>query len=120
MGTHTIGVLITFVAVMIAWVPFRATSMSATKNIWSGMIGLNGSEGDSTTLGWYVVGLVIIWALPNTQQWLSKYSPAWDKVAVIERFSWQPNRVLAIITGIIFAASVVYFKKNSQFLYFQF
>ncbi len=118
--THTIGVLITFIAVMIAWVPFRATSMSATQNIWYGMIGLNGHEGDSTTLGWYIAGLLIIWALPNTQQWLSKYAPAWDNVAVMERFSWKPGRALAIITGIIFAASVVYFKKNSQFLYFQF
>ena len=118
--THTIGVLITFIAVMIAWVPFRATSMSATQNIWYGMVGLNGHEGDSTTLGWYFTGLLIIWALPNTQQWLSKYAPAWDNVAVMERFSWKPGRALAIITGIIFAASVVYFKKNSQFLYFQF
>ena len=31
-GTHAIGVLITFIAVMIAWVPFRAASMSATSD----------------------------------------------------------------------------------------
>jgi hypothetical protein len=28
--------------------------------------------------------------------------------------------VLGIIMGLVFAASVLYFKKNSQFLYFQF
>lgn len=121
--THAVSVVITFIAVMIAWVPFRATSMSATINIWKGMIGLNGNLGDKTTLGLYLLGLIIIWALPNTQQWLSKYSPAWDDVVVRginPRFLWQPSRVLGIITGLIFAASVLYFKKNSQFLYFQF
>ena len=33
---------ITFFAIVIAWVPFRATTMEGTKNIWMGMLGLNG------------------------------------------------------------------------------
>ncbi len=121
--THAASVFITFIAVMIAWVPFRATSMSATINIWKGMAGLNGNLGDKTRLGLYLLGLIIIWALPNTQQWLSKYSPAWDDVTssgINARFIWHPSRALGIIMGLVFAASVLYFKKNSQFLYFQF
>lgn len=112
--------VLTFISVMIAWVPFRATSIEAVKNIWFGMAGMNGTGGDSTTLFWYIIGLVIIWALPNTQEWLGKYSTAVDSEQVDLMLQWNPTKGYAIIVGLIFAVSVVYFKKNSQFLYFQF
>jgi len=34
--------LITFLAVILAWVPFRAETLQGTINIWKGMLGLNG------------------------------------------------------------------------------
>jgi alginate O-acetyltransferase complex protein AlgI len=117
---YVFGALITFFAVMVAWVPFRAVNMETTMNIWRGMVGVNGTEGDSTTLGLYIIGLLIVWVMPNTQEWMGRYSPAWDEVAVRSRFAWRPARVFAVLTGVLFALSVVYFKKNSQFLYFQF
>jgi len=35
--------LLTFVAVVFAWVPFRATSYEGTINMWRGMLGWNGA-----------------------------------------------------------------------------
>lgn len=114
------GGLLTFVAVMVAWVPFRAATPEATWYIWSGMLGLNGTGGDSTSLGWYAVGLLVIWGFPNSQQWLGRHSPAIEQVAPAGRFQWSPRKGIAILMGLLFAFSVVYFRKNSQFLYYQF
>lgn len=144
-----VGVLLTFVAVVFAWVPFRATNMQATEAIWQGMIGMNGislhqslaakfgpllGEGvnflgfmpgvvlsfDQVAL-WLALGLVIIWAMPNTQQWLAKYSPAWEEVKAGRYLvNWQPTKVMGIFMGVVFTIAVLFFKKNSPFLYFQF
>lgn len=147
--THAVSVVITFIAIIIAWVPFRAASTSATMTILKGMAGLNGISLPVALIGWFgkylsayvqfkgltpinnfngievwtwlPVGLLIVWSMPNTQQWLSRYSPAWDNVSISGfRSLWRPSRSLGIIMGLIFAVSVLYFKKNSQFLYFQF
>ncbi len=142
------SVLLTFILVVIAWVPFRATSLEATLGIWSGMAGFNGISlpvsltgmlerhlsgfvvfsgvplGASVTvwhaLFWLPAGLAIAWFLPNSQEWLSRYAPAWDVVRGHPRFSWQPSRAMAVAIGVVFAVSVLYFRKNSAFLYFQF
>jgi len=145
---HGLCVLITFVVVVIAWVPFRATSLDATFAIWNGMVGLNGLSLPETLSGrlaafagtarfggafpglpiitgevllWLPLGLAIIWALPNTQQWLANYAPAWDYVKYkASVLSWKPTRAFGLLIGFAFAASVLSFTKNSPFLYFQF
>ena len=125
--THAAGVVVTFLAVMIAWVPFRAASREATAIIWYGMLGFNGifpasiaECASNTTLAWLFVGLCVIWGMPNSQQWLSNYSPAWDRVSGYSGFTWRPSKLFAITAGFLFALSVLFFTKNSQFLYFQF
>jgi alginate O-acetyltransferase complex protein AlgI len=140
---------LTFTAVIVAWVPFRSESLEATLNIWRGMLGLNGLTlpaalapflpeilRDSASFAgfmpelrasttsiflWITTGLLIVWCLPNTQQWLALYAPAWDAVAVYSRrLTWKPSAAYGLALGIIFAASVMLFKKNSPFLYYQF
>ncbi len=63
-----IGWLITFIAVIFAWVPFRATSVEGTKNIWLGMIGYNGVSLESSTLR----------ALGGVGEWLREKGVAFD------------------------------------------
>jgi D-alanyl-lipoteichoic acid acyltransferase DltB (MBOAT superfamily) len=140
---------ITFIAVVVAWVPFRSDNLQTALSIWSGMLGLNGltlpaalapllpevlrdstsytgffPELRATTISiliWMTVGLTIVWCLPNTQQWLAYYAPAWDKVATCpRRVAWRPTAVYGFAIGIIFALSVMLFQKNSPFLYYQF
>jgi len=146
--SHHAGVLLTFIAVIIAWVPFRATHFEGTLRMLEGMAGINGIPlptalepflspwlGQSTTFAdlrcgtlsldkaliWITSGLLIVWTLPNTQQWLVNYSPAWNTVvSSSSRLAWRPNRSFAVIMGLLFAVSVLAFKKNSPFLYFRF
>ena len=146
---RALGVGLTFTAVVVAWVPFRSESLQASLNIWSGMLGLNGLTlpaalapfvpellRDSTSFAgfmpelrastlsiflWVTTGLTIVWCLPNTQQWLALYAPAWDAVATdSRRLTWKPSAAYGFALGIIFAISVMLFKKNSPFLYYQF
>lgn len=42
--------LVTFIAVVFAWVPFRSTSLQATWEMWQGMVGINGVALPENTL----------------------------------------------------------------------
>ena len=144
---RVIAVLITFTAVVIAWVPFRAANMEVAISLWSGMVGLHGISfpgslasrlawlgewGEFTGLVpmagldtkdvamWLFVGLFAIWALPNTQQWLAAFAPAWDAVRSSSRLAWRPTRRHAVLVGAIFAVSLLSITRVSEFLYFQF
>ncbi|SEA15565.1 MBOAT family protein [Variovorax sp. YR216] len=145
---HALCVLLTFTVVVVAWVPFRAESLHAALVLWNGMIGLNGVSLPESLAGrlpaefgsfrfdgafpglpiitgevliWVPIGLGVIWVLPNSQQWLASYAPAWDVVKYrASAISWRPTRAFGVVAGLLFAASVVSFTRNSPFLYFQF
>jgi hypothetical protein len=97
--------LLTFVAVVIAWVPFRASTMAGAVRILSGMVGGNGISlpnaigarigslrsvleqyGIDFTLGggsefvgtWSWIGalFLVVRFLPNTQELLGRFEPA--------------------------------------------
>lgn len=99
------GVLLTFIAVVIAWVPFRAESIAIAQLILDGMMGLNGvtlpihyaqllggavehlsefgitfgaltSYGGGVQLLWIAGCLVFVWVLPNTQELFRFNRPA--------------------------------------------
>jgi alginate O-acetyltransferase complex protein AlgI len=143
-----IGVLITFLAVAIAWVPFRSADIATAAIMLKAMLGGSGLSlsqstapfisailGDYVTFSgfapqtflpsksmtvWVPIGLVFVWAFPNTQELMAKFSPAWQEVIYLKRYSWVPSRRSGIFVGLVFAATVIAFKKNSPFLYFQF
>jgi alginate O-acetyltransferase complex protein AlgI len=100
----------TFLAVVVAWVFFRAENFHSATTILKGMIGLNGvglpedyamllgplapwltSAGVTfqpsmplyfglAELGWIAVSLAIVWFLPNTQEIMQRYRPALNVV----------------------------------------
>jgi alginate O-acetyltransferase complex protein AlgI len=97
---------LTIMAVIVAWVPFRATSMEGVSNLFSGLVGLNGIHlspfflvnfgiikewalqnyviiqemfrfGDMKNLLVWLLSLMIISTLlPNTQQIMKSFDPA--------------------------------------------
>ena len=100
----SLGRLITFLAVVVAWVFFRAENMKAVGIMLKGMVGANGVSLPPFLSGrlaflqnwgirfdslmpnlevnpWYALSgifflLLIAWCIPNTQQWMAQYSPA--------------------------------------------
>ncbi len=132
------GWAVTFVCVNVAWVFFRAESVSRAVSIVKGMAGLNGVIVKSRHLPGFlvealaavhipVVGRVASWhyfaphernmillvtvialAMPNTWEWVH---------SSVER---RPTRRTAIFIGAVLCVSVLFLGKVNEFLYFQF
>jgi alginate O-acetyltransferase complex protein AlgI len=83
---RTASRFITFLAVAVAWVFFRAESWGDAFAILEGLIGLNGLSNEALGGGlldpMIYAGLlffcVLVWFAPNTQQLLARHDPALD------------------------------------------
>jgi D-alanyl-lipoteichoic acid acyltransferase DltB (MBOAT superfamily) len=111
---------LTFCAVMLAWVPFRAPDMSTAVEIWSGMAGLHGM-GLPRAMGgpglqWISasgIGLPVLvaasmtaWFAPNTRQLLERH--------------WQGSLRHAGAVAVLLLVCVFSLHRPTEFLYFQF
>lgn len=127
------GRTVTFAAVVIAWVPFRAESFAAA---WRMLGAMAGREGLGTSLPAFrragllasdhgyplLVALATLWAavwlLPNTQEFVDRRRVALDAAGD----AWAPSRATALVVGtmIFFVLAALVREVPSEFLYFQF
>jgi len=142
------GVGLTFLCVVVAWVFFRANHFSTAGHILLGMAGRNGivsAHGSLHSLNFagglpllffanvdsfqvltsLVPALAIIWALPNTQEWMQLVETMRPRrlLSLEPLLQWQPARWWTwAVFGVIFAVSLLTLSagKPSEFLYFQF
>jgi hypothetical protein len=99
------NVVLTFLAIVVAWVPFRADSMATANVLFASMLGVNGimlpshyaqlfggvvgrmsefgvtfgamtAYGGGWQLIWISACLSFVWLLPNTQELMRFYRPA--------------------------------------------
>jgi len=118
---------ITFLAVLFAWVMFRAADLDSALLLWAAMLGHGAANDAAITLkSWAGVVLLlgIAWFWPNTQEVMARFRPALDSHAVQPaRWTWRPSLIAAIAVTAI-AAPALYFilftDRVSDFLYFQF
>ena len=126
--------ILTFLAVVAAWVVFRADSLGGAVNILNGMAGLHGATIPPALaeIRWheayyYVVALLaLVWLAPNTVQIfrtlpetqddrnLEDQTPSWLMV------KWQANRWWAYSLAFLAVASLANMTEISEFLYFRF
>jgi alginate O-acetyltransferase complex protein AlgI len=123
--------LITFTAVVVAWVFFRAESLDGAVRILSAM---SGGNGFSLSAPWtdgprmLTMLLLLAWYTPNTQQMMARYAPAFEtykgeiKAWKFVWLQWRPTLLFAIITAVVFMVSVkkIITVPDSIFLYFNF
>ena len=139
---------ITFLAVVIAWVFFRADSFTGAIQILKGMAGYNGATlpikyaakwgefgtwlvqhglrfDDNLFKGWKEVGqifwcMLIVWLLPNSQTFLRTYDVTVSEFSEKSRLTFGAN----VITLLLFAGTLIYcfvhLAQVSEFLYFRF
>ena len=140
--------LLTFLAVVVAWVLFRADSVDAALTIWSGMAGLNGIELPLRlaallgplqsvgvvfvptpltdlliTLAWLGALLVGVWTLPTAYGWLAAYEPALNTAdaKAPKRLAWRPTMLWAMVVGgLLIVALAQLSGGESEFLYYEF
>lgn len=144
-----IAFLLTYLAVVIAWVFFRAESFDAALSILQSMLGFNSISlpeslqitnavfngdwllfeganihGGYWAVFWVVIASFITWFLPNTQQLITQFSDNLsDKSTSFgNTLIWQPNIIWALLLSLLASASLimVIIGRNSEFLYFQF
>ena len=128
---------VTLLAVMLAWVPFRAETWDGTLAIYGALLSMPSLDVMPPNLGpaalWCLAALAIAWFLPNTQQVMARVEPAyrygmqtlqdegvpWLMRTLAAAF-WRPNLRWAMATGFLFALAVMSLNRISEFLYFQF
>ena len=130
-----LGRLLTFLAVVVAWVLFRAESLDGATNVLAGMIGAHGLHMPSVLaeLKWdeayrqIALLLVIVWLAPNTVEVFATGTPSpsassADAGPPPGRFSlrWRPNRRCAYTIALIAVAALANMTEISEFLYFRF
>ena len=129
---RTLAWSLTFIAVVVAWVFFRAKSFDAAISILLSMSGLNGVSPTpnnnlanwSNGLTWLSIFAVIAWFAPNTQQLMGRYRPvyqtAFSEWRPIRILWWRPTVAWALVIALIAVFSITGLTKKSEFLYFQF
>lgn len=147
-GRYT-GMTITFLAVVVAWVCFRAPDFHTAQSMVASMMGLNGVvlpgrsllspelAGAIESFGihfgpatlfyglesiwvWIAVLWAVAWFAPNSQQILAAHHPVLEEVEYKGWLRWQPNKAWLIIVVMILLYSITEMEKVSEFLYFQF
>ena len=133
---HGASVLLTFSCVVVSMVFFRSASVAQALSILAGMSGLHSLAsvtvpatlagfGFRRSFAQIAAGLVIVWALPNTQQILTRFKPslqqtAWNQTGVPKPFRWSPTAGWAVATGVLLFFVLVELQQPSTFLYFRF
>jgi alginate O-acetyltransferase complex protein AlgI len=135
-----LAIALTFVATVVAWVLFRATSFAAATHMLAAMIGSGGVGDPGTVLGvaygaalyggideTAALGVIALatFLAPNTQQIMAKFAPALPNALTKDMhparmIAWraQPVWAFAMIAALLVALSRM--SGVSPFLYYQF
>ena len=125
---------ITFLAVALAWVFFRAESFTTSHHILKSLVSadfsLTSQLYTSASLNhlFVLLGITsfIVFIAPNSQQLLHQYQPALETYpGEIEPYSyrflqWSPNAFTAALCAIMTMLSLLAFGHISEFLYYKF
>jgi alginate O-acetyltransferase complex protein AlgI len=148
-----LALLLTFGCVVVAWVLFRAADFPSAWRMLTAMFGggkglvlpdvglrLLGGQISGSAWSWgHVTGfneavlwlppcLLIVWLLPNAQQFFgaarvaiaSRRERDAASPAAPARLSWRPHWAMAAVLGLLCAAAVTSLHRVSEFLYYQF
>lgn len=125
--------LITFIAVVVAWVGFRAVTLGGNLSILSSMFGLKGlgdMMADLATLdikfwAFLISGFTIALAMPNMAQIFGNVRATYEehgaaKVFGLITISYKPNLIWTMVMAVIAAIAVFYLSPTTEFLYWAF
>jgi alginate O-acetyltransferase complex protein AlgI len=103
--------LVTLVAVLVAWVPFRVTGLSATIDFWGALFSTNGGNaisGASTIVIPLVLGFIWLYSEPRTR--FADDVVSVNKVSVMRIF----------LLGLLLMVSIAMHGNTTDFLYARF
>lgn len=135
-------VLWTTAAFVVSAALFRSVTVSGALRLGSALVGAQGETLFASRvfrglglrpergLYWIVAGLVIVWGLPNTQQIMGRFRPAFEyrfrfprdswPGRLLSRLQWRPRWQWAAFLAVIFGLALSSMTKSQEFVYFQF
>ncbi|MEM6333118.1 MAG: MBOAT family protein [Planctomycetota bacterium] len=136
---RVLGVLVTFAAATLAWVFFRAVTLDGALAVLSGVVGTTaaglGELPAAWALVWLILGALVVWGMPNTQQWVG-YSPdptqrpggvglagegaTSASGGAVALPAWRASVGMACVVGAMFALAFTQLARPAVFIYFQF
>jgi len=126
---RALSVAVTFLAVLVGWVVFRAPNIDTAWVVLRGMAGRNGVEtvGGLGGVLWIRLALsgVLVWFAPNISQWMRAMNPYLDPTVPPARWqadlAWRPSWGWWLWAALLFwVAWVSAASVPSTFLYYQF
>lgn len=158
--SRAVSRLVTLLAFMLSLVLFRASSLDAALAIYKGMLNLphdfaaslgplvaplefiglrfqapSAEDDEIRALYWAVFWIAVVWLVPNTQQIMARFRPAFDYTRASWRrrppllagvgvpswlLSWSPSAAGAAVIGLLAALACLSLQHVSEFLYFEF
>ncbi len=123
--------IVTFIAVLIAWVPFRAEGLEQIKRFYASMFGLDGfdmalGEFDHDKLYLIAGCLLLVWLMPNAPTIMRRYRPTtgprltWDGWKPLGSWVWRPEPFWAIVTALLTLACLMQMSRAGEFIYYRF
>lgn len=130
-GARFVYASITFLAVVVAWVFFRAANVGSAVSILASMTGLQNSAATAApvdaqaALLTAAALLLVSWLAPNTYQITGYIGPegSYGSGRAVEplRFgNWRISPAWAAVAGILLAVNISNLSQISEFIYFQF
>jgi D-alanyl-lipoteichoic acid acyltransferase DltB (MBOAT superfamily) len=118
-------VLLTYLAVLVGFIFFRASSVGSAVEILQAMAGFGAGGGNIPSLAhilWIMVLYFIVWALPNTQQIMIEYAPALGRILPghFPRLRWRESIWWSAAMGAAAALTIMGMGGSTEFIYFQF
>ncbi|WP_228892507.1 MBOAT family O-acyltransferase [Pseudoduganella aquatica] len=143
------GAPLTFLAVMLAWVVFRAPDLATAGDLLGALAGANGvslpralqgvaaplaqlgmhpefkglrwMELDGPGLPVLLLSAVLAFAAPNTQEIFCHYQPCIERIfRTMPGRAWRPSPGWGLALAALFISCVFNMNRVSEFLYFQF
>lgn len=121
---HAGSVLLTYLAVLVGAIFFRAPSAGVAVDLLRAMAGMNGAGAWPALpdLAWLGVLYGVVWGLPNTQEIVARAEPTLGRIrpACPAWLQWQPTAPWAVAAGLGALAGLLTLGSAAEFLYFQF
>jgi alginate O-acetyltransferase complex protein AlgI len=115
-----LGWAVTQIFVVLAWVPFRAPSMTSAIALWFDMFSLHSGKlsASAVALVWTSALAVIVLALPNTVE-IFRHG---GEIIPPTRYDWKPTAQWMLFGGLAFGAclAAIFGGQPTTFLYFRF
>ena len=142
------GRALTFLAVVLAWVVFRAPDLGTAGDILQALAGGNGVslprgmaayaaqfsafglQPDFSGIRWIdfsgagvpvlLLAMLLAFGAPNTQEIFRHYEPSIERIFQRTGWAWSPGKLWSLTFSLLFLGCLFSMNKVSEFLYFQF